>query len=559
MTNLKPKVPFLWPEPRVREGITAYEHNPPFSELALGAISFFGVISALTSHGVDVLEAWLERNHGLKASLIVAVYPTCATNRSDLDRLQALAERYADRLTAHIWPLQQVTDRSISTLCFLAKDSDRFHITTGSAEDLGLDPRLGGHLNFVFRAHPALVDVFKCQFDWLWANSYEIRSGCATAIPDLVLPKGSEEGSRVWQAYIDILAGIPANDEIRRVVAHLNSETGDVTIESSEGETLPSPTDQIGITKLDPIAERVAHLYEQGTLVSIDKLSRIPPLDAPLDPNVFGDAAELVRGNVKRTVSLRVSVIDKKTLRDIEACRQGLRTLLTKFTFGLADNMRWMPDAARPLFEAELSRTNEEGQKLISGLTCGNVDAFLKAKHDTLVADLNAMYSQLGRPGQVTPDVIAKVLESLKDRLEKAQSTNFMPKLSYSSVTFTSTDNAFASPWGQAYSLLSDVAAFPRKAQSDSFFFRGLKTSKRVLLNAMNVVDDALLRDSGTLELEDRCKAELDILSRIEKAPIESKLRCELVLKIVDGAPYASIEEELKKKSMRGEADRAET
>ena len=549
MTNLKPQVPFLWPEPRVREGKTVYEHNPPFGELALGAISFFGVISALTSKGVDVLDAWLEQNHDLKASVIIAVYPTCATNRSDLDRLQALVERSADRLTAHIWPLPQVTDRSISTLCFLAKDSDRFHITTGSSEDLGLDPWLGGHLNFVFRADPSLVEAFKRQFDWLWANSCAIRSGCATAIPDLVLPKGSEEGARIWQDYMNDVSGIPANDEMPRVVAHVNPETGDVTIESPEGDTLPAPTDQLGITKLDPIAERVARLYEQGTLVSIDKLSRIPPLDAPLDPSVFGDASELVRGNVKRTVSLRVSVIDKKTLREIEACRQGLRTLLTKFSFGLADNMRWMPDAARPLFEAELSRTNEAGQKLISGLTCGNVDAFLKAKHDTLVADLNAMYSQLGRPGQVTPDVTAKVLESLKDRLEKAQSTNFMPKLSYSSVTFTATDNAFASPWGQAYSLLSDVAAFSRKAQSDSFFFRGLKTPKKVLLEAMNVADDALLRDSGTLELEDRCKTELDILSKIEKSPIESKLRCELVLKIIAGAPIESIEEELNKKS----------
>ena len=129
--------------------------------------------------------------------------------------------------------------------------------------------------------------------------------------------------------------------------------------------------------------------------------------------------------------------------------------------------------------------------------------------------------------------------------MEKAQSTNFMPKLSYSSITFTSTDNAFASPWGQAYSLLSDVAAFPRKALTDSFFFRGLKTPKKVLLEAMNVADDALLRASGALELEDRCKLDLDILSKIEKAPIESKLRCELAWKIIDGAEIPSIEEDL--------------
>jgi hypothetical protein len=43
-------------------------------------------------------------------------------------------------------------------------------------------------------------------------------------------------------------------------------------------------------------------LYEAGALVSIDKLSRIPPLDAPLDPSLFGDASALQRGNVTRKV-----------------------------------------------------------------------------------------------------------------------------------------------------------------------------------------------------------------------------------------------------------------
>jgi hypothetical protein len=303
----------------------------------------------------------------------------------------------------------------------------------------------------------------------------------------------------MWQGYMDQLRNVPANEEMPHVVTRLDPETGDVVIKSAEGNVLPTPTDLLGIKKLDPLADQVARLYEQGALVSIDKLSRIPPLDAPLDPSVFGDVSELVRGNVKRTVSMRASVIDKKTLKEIETRRQGLRTLLTKFTFGLADNMRWMPTAARALFEAELERTNKEGQKLISDLICGNVDGFLEAKREALIADLNAMYSQLGRPGHVTPDIIAKVMESLKGRLQKAQSANFTAKLSYSSISFTSTENAFASPWGQAYALLSDVAAFPRKAHTDSFFFRGVKTPKKVFIEAMNVADDALVRNSRTL------------------------------------------------------------
>ena len=550
MTNLKPQVPFIWPEPRVREGMTTYENNPPFSELVLRAASLFGVIPSLTTQGVDLLERWLDQNRGLKASVIVAVYPACATSQADLGHLHALVERSADRLTAHIWPLEQVTDRSINALCLSAKDSDIVHIVAGTNEDLGLDPWGGGHLNFVFRADPPLVEAFKRHFDWLWAHSCEIASPHAIAIPDLVLPKGSEEGARMWQAYMNELLSAPVNDDMPRTIARVDPETGDVVLKSPEGEDLPTPTGQLGIKKLDPIADQIARVYEKGVLVSIDKLSRIPPLDSPLDPSLFGDPAELNLGNVSRRISMSASVLDKKIRKQIETRRKGLRPLLNKFTFGLADNMRWMPYAARELFEAELKRINEEGQKLISDLLRGDVDEFLKAKHEALVADLNAMWSELGRPDRVPPDIIAKVVASLKGRLEKAQAANFMPKLSYSSISFTSTDNAFSSLWGQAYTLLSGVAAFPREARTDSFFFRGLKTPRKALISAMNVADDVLLRESETFEQEDTCEIELDLLAKIKEAPIESKLRCHLVWKLIKGVSVQSIEEELKKESM---------
>jgi hypothetical protein len=328
----------------------------------------------------------------------------------------------------------------------------------------------------------------------------------------------------------------------------VDPDTGDVVIVDDEGNEVTPPTEDGGIKKLDRLAEFVARLYEKGSLVSVDKLSRIPPLDAPLDPTVFGDASELQRGNVTRKVSMRVSIIDEKTLKEIDKRRQGLRTLLTKFTFGLADNMRWMPNTARALFESELKRINEEGQKLISDLLKGGVDAFIKAKRADLVADINAMYAELGRSGQVTEDVIIRVIENLKERLGKAQSANFMPKLSFSVVSFARTDNSMASPWGQAFSMFADVASFPRKALTDSFFFRSLNVREDDLIEAMNVADDALCRDLRNRGIKDRCRNELDLLSRIEKAPLESRDRCELVRRILAGDSIKLIDEELSKK-----------
>jgi hypothetical protein len=191
-----------------------------------------------------------------------------------------------------------------------------------------------------------------------------------------------------------------------------------------------------------------------------------------------------------------------------------LRVLLTKFTFGLADNIRWMPTTARKLFVSEVNRVNKEGQKLILDLLGGDIDAFIDANRTELVTDINGMHMELGRSGQVSDRVITEVVDNLKDRLRKVGSANSMPKLSYSVVRFSSTDNAIVSPWGQAFSLLADVAAYPRKVLTDSFFLRGLKVPEEALIEAMNVADDALLRDLRSRGIRDRCKAELNLLTR---------------------------------------------
>lgn len=547
MKILNVKVPFIWPSPQLFEQPSIYEQSPPFGELILSARWLFGVVPALTSRGVRVLEEWLEGNADLYVSIVVVVYPACAACQSDLEELRALVGRHAKRILVRILPLQQVTDRSINALCFSAREPDSITIILGPTENLGLDPWGHGDLNFAVRAEPRLLEAFRSHFDWLWANARDVQIPGVTDIPELVLPTGSEEAAHQWQSYLDEIRGAQPVIVSSTPLDVSVVDSGDKAAQSANKYVQQSPTEQLGIKPLDSLGEFVAGLYGKGCLVSIDKLSRIPPLDAPLDPKLFGDASELRSGSVTRKVNMRVSVIDDKTLKAIETCRSALRTLLTKFTFGLADNMRWMPNPARKLFEAELARVNEEGLKLIADLLKGDVDAFLLARRDKLVADLNGIYLQLGRPGHVTPDVVAKVVDNLKVRLTKAQYSDFMPKITYSPISFSATEGPFASPWGQAYSLLSDIAAFPRKAHTDSFFFRGVKTSKLELMSAMDVAGDVLLRDSGTFELQDRSKLELEFLTVIEAASVESKVRCKLVRQIIEGTPIAEIEQELKK------------
>jgi hypothetical protein len=119
------------------------------------------------------------------------------------------------------------------------------------------------------------------------------------------------------------------------------------------------------------------------------------------------------------------------------------------------------------------------------------------------------------------------------------------------------TDNAIVSPWGQAFSLLADVAAFPRKALTDSFFLRGLKVPEDDLIEAMNVANDVLLRNLGARGIKDRCKAELNLLMRIKKAPMESRERCELVCRILNDNAIDAIDEILKAKEANSQKAKA--
>ena len=51
--------------------------------------------------------------------------------------------------------------------------------------------------------------------------------------------------------------------------------TSEIKICSEDGQAVAPPTEELGLPKLDQLAEQMARLYEKGALVSIDKLGRI--------------------------------------------------------------------------------------------------------------------------------------------------------------------------------------------------------------------------------------------------------------------------------------------
>lgn len=71
MNSLDPAPSFVWSEPRALEEQLEYESQPPFRDLVKGASGVFGIVSAITGLGVDVIDGWLQDSQGFKASLVV--------------------------------------------------------------------------------------------------------------------------------------------------------------------------------------------------------------------------------------------------------------------------------------------------------------------------------------------------------------------------------------------------------------------------------------------------------------------------------------------------------
>jgi hypothetical protein len=91
------------------------------------------------------------------------------------------------------------------------------------------------------------------------------------------------EASRQWDAFRTRCLD-QGTVEQAQVRVEVDPESGEVVLIDEHGEPVASPTEEIGVPKLDHLAEGVARVFDLGALVSIDKLSRIPPLEAPVKP-----------------------------------------------------------------------------------------------------------------------------------------------------------------------------------------------------------------------------------------------------------------------------------
>ena len=94
-------------------------------------------------------------------------------------------------------------------------------------------------------------------------------------------------------------------------------------------------------------------------------------------------------------------------------------------------------------------------------------------------------------------------MKTLRERAEEGLNGDFLPKVTYTEVSFSPTSNMKnEDSWGHVTTLLMDIAEKPRKLITDPYARRVL--SKGITLKdyfkAMDVVDDCIIQQGAGAE-----------------------------------------------------------
>ncbi|OPZ72498.1 MAG: hypothetical protein BWY80_01119 [Firmicutes bacterium ADurb.Bin456] len=284
------------------------------------------------------------------------------------------------------------------------------------------------------------MESWRKWFDLVWAESAPLNER-TIGIPHLIPAAGTVEAAEMWRNYAEQCKKHTTTGEVaaltgEKVKISVGTVTGEITIQTSVGKKKQTLSDELALPRMDPLAERISKIYEKGVLVSFSKLSRVPPLDAPIKPEWFGVETLRQVGSISRKTEYRISVLDPKTLRNLENKKQAGPRILRQLSYSLGDNQRWMPYKVIPFFEKELVRVNDEGLEEVIKALRGEPDAFVDAKKNRIVEDANKMYQDF-HPGKTLPGkVIECILDNIKERLKRVASGKVIPDLITNRVGF---------------------------------------------------------------------------------------------------------------------------
>ncbi len=528
-STLNPPAPFVWPALRVTLGDAQYASELPFESVIEQAVAVFGVISAFDRKAIDWLERLLADHATAKLRIVFSIHPTCRTTESDLEEAMRLTERHGARVAFRMYPEWSLTDRGSNLVCFNHADGKLF-VATGPTDNLGFGKRSGSHANLVLTPDTSTFEACRKWFDGLWQLSGDLRPEVVRLMPKLVLPQGDPGATALWEDFRNrcLEKATAENKVVKEIV---DPETGEITLVDGDGKELTSPTDEIGAPTVDHFAERIVRLFDLGMLVTIDKRTRLPPLEAPIKPEWFDVDSFQQTGAVSTRTSIKISPFDDETLDVINKLMTAASKMLPDYSYSIVKGVRWIPTAAIPLFEAAIAGANECAKTALGNIVGDNIDAFLEAQRDRIRADAQAMYARYHGDRILPEYMVDKILNELRRRLGPTVGDRIIPTVSYSSVVFNPHQSSeWGSPWGQALALLENIIRRPREKMPNPKSPRGERPTRSDLSVAMDVLQDPIFREYGTQKGRARAVDEIWCLDELlEIDEVDDRVKCEAI------------------------------
>jgi hypothetical protein len=560
-------VPGVLPDNRVIAGLGF--HPSPLRELTQRAKFIRGIISGLDREGVAIIREIASQPELEQLLLVVALYGGSRTWDDVLFDLLGLQDSSPNRISSRVLARRIGPDRPANLLWVQPRGGGYGHVVIGNVGNLLVDARWDATDAILsLPLEPAAADALRRWIDNLHARSRALTVENAAA-PRLRLPEGDVEGERLWRQYLELLdaaeegrraeivvesetdevtsgsgptpseALLDANKEGRRAEIVVDSETGEVT--SGSG---PTPSEANTFPRPDPVLLAVQTVLAKGSVIALDRSSRAPPLDTPVKAELFGEAAETRSGAARRQQRFSVSLFDEDTSRRLGNRRTAMADRLASCSLMLRDGVRWVPDAADELLNAEFAAVEQEAAAALKTAIGGkDAEDFVTATLSKIADDCGALAALIA-PGRKSPaSLVENIKADLTERLKKNLKQGMVPGINRSRYQISAAESAREGPWDQVQTFLGSAARFPRELFADVRRMFGMVSRAEALVAAFNVFDDPLVaRYLEGRRVEQQARSELELIKSIqEHEAAKPKQRAHALFRLLKGKAHEEV------------------
>ncbi len=508
----------------------------PFPTYGLRLKSVFGVVSQPDKLAVDWFSYLLEARKDFQLRLIASVFPACSTTEDDLGRFLVLQSCNSGRAKIRLFPERSLTIRATSLLCAIDVDNQA-RMVVGSCDNMGFADQSPSQIQVSAPVSQDLLDALCRTFDQVWSRSGELTEERIRQFPKLVLPAGTAEGARLWQSFLD--ACVPLDDQPDSV-----GDAPDV----ATAEQASSPTQEIGVKRLQPIERELSLLFRLGKIAILDESSRMKPLDVPLKPEWFGQESLIKAGSIKSSTSMKISPFEPNEFSKLEKLRTAFADLLAATSFSLANKVRWMPDRVQPRFWKEVDLLKRRWKTMLDEIVGSDPREFLNLRRTKIHNDAQEVYERF-HPGQkIGADSLRWIEEEIGKRIRHLFETPYEPRFSFSGMQYEFSDkDGRGGSCAHAASLLLDMAKIQREAflKTPSWQRRaGVVGDKEGLAQDLDLLRDIVRPDEHGYYGCSGAQEQLNRLEELASTSDRDLALCTILFEMITGRRPKDMDEE---------------